>query len=146
MLVLVCQVITRQKGKIVLDLGHNCFRPWAYFKNLLVIRKKKIWQLLKKMEWRRIPLDCNSLATTSIKFIDSTKSEYDFNNDKGAASFNPERLHANGKQMSPCFQCVLFYYPRLDVGNVDNVHAMYSNLELWHSSNGALYFFRTPVV
>jgi hypothetical protein len=98
------------------------------------------------MAWWRIPLDCNSLAASSIKFIDSTKSEYDFNNDKGTARFNPERLHPNGKQMSPCFQCVLFYHPQLDVGDVDNVHAMYSNLELWQNGNGALYLFRAPIV
>jgi len=98
---------------------------------------------LKKMNWQQIPLACELVDPQSdITFVDSTKSAFDSNQDKAVASFNPERLHSDTQvPMSPCYQCVLFFSPRLK--NKNDIHAAYSKLELW-VRDGKLFFFRAP--
>jgi hypothetical protein len=93
--------------------------------------------------WVRVPLNCNSVSPTSdITFIDTTKADYDADHDRSKASFNPHRLNPkSGRPMSPCYQCVLFYNPSLDIGDEDGVHALYPSLEMWVRGD-RIFFFR----
>lgn len=94
--------------------------------------------------WFRVPLDCDTVSPTSdITFVDTTKADYDADHDRSMASFNPRRINPNtGKPMSPCYQCVLFYNPGLDIGDANAIHALYPTLDTW--AHGArIFFFRT---
>ena len=94
--------------------------------------------------WFRVPLDCNTISppTADITFVDTTKEDYDADNDRSMASFNPHRLNPNsGIPMSPCYQCVLFYNPDLAIGDEDRIHALYPSLEMWVRGE-KIFFFR----
>lgn len=96
------------------------------------------------MSWLPIQLDCNVVDPKSdITFVNSTKSAFDINPDKAVASYNPERKHLDTRlPMSPCYQCVLFFSPQLK--DKDSIHAMYTELDLWMTNEGKLFFFRKP--
>jgi hypothetical protein len=91
--------------------------------------------------WQEVSFDCDIIIPASkITFMDSTKSDFDRNPDVAKASFNPKR-QIKGRSVSPCYQCVLFYFPSLT--DDSEIRGKYSTLELW-SHGQKLFFFRKP--